>query len=73
MKMKEIVHRYGLGGKNWKKGLGGQKCYLGGHLKIYIAGDTLTLLWKEMSDINKLFFDECIYEYFNLLTGFVGA
>ncbi len=39
--MKDIVHRYGLGGKNKEKGLDGQTFYLGGHLKIYIAGKTL--------------------------------
>ncbi len=33
--------QYGLGGKNTEKGLGDQQFHSGGHLKIYITGETL--------------------------------
>ncbi len=46
--MKEIIHSYGLGGKNneKKKGLGSQKVHLGVHFKMYIARETLHTLLR---------------------------
>ncbi len=40
--MKEIVQRFGLDDKNKEKGLHSQQFHLGGHLKIYIDGETLS-------------------------------
>ncbi len=44
--MKEIVHIYGLGGKNKEKRLRSPEH---GHLKIYIAGETLVFLFSALT------------------------